>query len=265
VNDFTYHAPTSMNEALAALRGSEGGKLIAGGQSLLPVMKLNLAAPTDLVSLAGVPGLADIADGGGSVTVGAMCTHAQVAGSGTVQGRIPALAALADGIGDAQVRNAGTIGGSVAHNDPAADYPAACVALGATIVTDRREVHADNFFQGMFMTPLEDDEVITAVRFPVPARAAYAKFADPASKYAVAGVMIADGPAGVRVAVTGASGDGVFRVAAMEAALGASFSADAVAGISVSADGMLSDTAAGPEYRAHLVTVMAKRAVAACG
>ncbi len=254
-----------MNEALTALRGSEGGKLIAGGQSLLPVMKLNLAAPTDLVSLAGVPGLADIADGGDSVTVGAMCTHTQVAGSGTVQGRIPALAALADGIGDAQVRNAGTIGGSVAHNDPAADYPAACVALGATIVTDRREIGADDFFQGMFMTPLEEDEVITAVRFPVPARAAYAKFADPASKYAVAGVMVADGPAGVRVAVTGASGDGVFRVAEMEAALGASFSADAVAGVSVSSDGMLSDTAAGPEYRAHLVTVMAKRAVEACG
>ena len=254
-----------MDEALAALRGSEGGKLIAGGQSLLPIMKLNLAAPTDVVSLAGVPGLADIADGGDAVTVGAMCTHAQVAGSAIVQGRIPALAAMADGIGDAQVRNAGTIGGSVAHNDPAADYPAACVALGATIVTDRREIHADDFFQGMFMTPLEEDEVITAVRFPVPARAAYAKFANPASKYAVAGVMVADGPAGVRVAVTGASGDGVFRVAEMEAALGASFNADAVAGVSVSADGMLSDTAAGPEYRAHLVTVMAKRAVEACG
>ena len=265
MNDFTYHAPTSLDEALAALRGAEGAKLIAGGHSLLPVMKLNLAAPTDLVSLAGVPGLADISDDGDSVTVGAMCTHAQVAGSATVQGRIPALAAMADGIGDAQVRNAGTIGGSVAHNDPAADYPAACVALGATIVTDRREIGADDFFQGMFMTPLEDDEVVTAVRFPVPARAAYAKFANPASKYAVAGVMVADGPAGVRVAVTGASGDGVFRVGDMEAALGGSFSADAVAGISVSSDGMLSDTAAGADYRAHLVTVMAKRAVEACG
>ena len=175
-----------MDEAVAALRGG-GAKLIAGGQSLLPVMKLNLAAPSDLVSLAGVPGLADIADGGDSVTVGAMCTHAQVAGSTIVQSRIPALGAMADGIGDAQVRNAGTIGGSVAHNDPAADYPAACVALGATIVTDRREIHSDHFFQGMFMTPLEDDEVITAVRFPVASRAAYAKFANPASKYAVAG------------------------------------------------------------------------------
>ena len=254
-----------MDEALDALRGGGGAKLIAGGQSLLPIMKLNLAAPSDLVSLAGVPGLADITDNGDSVEVGAMCTHAQVAGSGTVQSRIPALAAMADGIGDAQVRNTGTIGGAVAHNDPAADYPAACVALGATIVTDRREIHADDFFQGMFMTPLEEDEVITAVRFPVPARAAYAKFANPASKYAVAGVMVADGPAGVRVAVTGASGDGVFRVAAMEAALGTSFSADSVAGIAVSSDGMLSDTAAGAEYRAHLVTVMAKRAAEACG
>ena len=254
-----------MDDALGALRGAEGGKVIAGGQSLLPIMKLNLAMPSDLVSLAGVPGLADIADGGDSVTVGAMCTHAQVAGSATVQGRIPALGAMADGIGDAQVRNAGTIGGSVAHNDPGADYPAACVALGASIVTDRREISSDDYFQGMFMTALEDDEVITAVRFPVPARAAYAKFANPASKYAVAGVMVADGPAGVRVAVTGASGDGVFRVAEMEAALEASFSADAVAGIAVSTDDMLSDTAAGPEYRAHLVTVMAKRAVEACG
>jgi carbon-monoxide dehydrogenase medium subunit len=254
-----------MDEALGALRGTEGGKVIAGGQSLLPIMKLNLAMPSDLVSLAGLPGLADITDNGDSVEVGAMCTHAQVAGSATVQGRIPALAALAVGIGDPQVRNAGTIGGSVAHNDPAADYPAACVALGATIVTDRREISSDDFFQGMFMTPLEEDEVITAVRFPVPARAAYAKFANPASKYAIAGVMVADGPDGVRVAVTGASGDGVFRVAEMEAALGDSFSADAVAGIAVSTDGMLSDTAAGAEYRAHLVTVMAKRAVEACG
>ena len=265
MQDFNYHAPTSMNEALDALRGAEGGKVIAGGQSLLPIMKLNLAMPSDLVSLAGLPGLADITDNGDSVEVGAMCTHAQVAASATVQGRIPALAALAVGIGDPQVRNAGTIGGSVAHNDPAADYPAACVSLGATIVTDRREISSDDYFQGMFMTPLEEDEVITAVRFPVPARAAYAKFANPASKYAIAGVMVADGPAGVRVAVTGASGDGVFRVAEMEAALGESFSADAVAGIAVSTDDMLSDTVAGPEYRAHLVTVMAKRAVEACG
>ncbi len=264
MKDFTYHAPTSVNEAIAALRSAEGAKLIAGGHSLLPVMKLNLSAPTDLVSLAGVPGLADIDDGGDAVTVGAMCTHAQVAASGVVQRRIPALAQMAEGIGDAQVRNAGTIGGSVAHNDPAADYPAACVALGATIVTDRREIHADDFFRGLFATALESDEIVAAVRFPVPSRAGWAKFANPASKYAIAGVMVADGPAGARVAVTGASGDGVFRVAEMEAALDGSFSADAVAGIGVSADGLLSDTAAGPEYRAHLIGVMARRAVEAC-
>ena len=265
MQDFNYHAPTSVADALAALRGAEGGTLIAGGQSLLPIMKLNLAAPTDVVSLGGVPGLDGIEDDGDSVTVGAMCTHARVAASDAVRERIPALAAMADGIGDAQVRNAGTIGGSVAHNDPAADYPAACVALAATIVTDRREIAADDYFQGMFATALEDDEIITAVRFPVPARAAYAKFANPASKYAVAGVMVAEGPAGVRVAVTGAAGDGVFRVAEMEAALAASFSGDSVAGIAVPSDGMLSDTAAGADYRAHLVTVMAKRAAEACG
>ena len=255
-----------MDEALDALRGGGGAKLIAGGQSLLPIMKLNLAAPSDLVSLAGVPGLADIADRRGLGRRWGPCAPTpRWPGPGPCRARIPALAAMADGIGDAQVRNTGTIGGAVAHNDPAADYPAACVALGATIVTDRREIHADDFFQGMFMTPLEEDEVITAVRFPVPGRAAYAKFANPASKYAVAGVMVADGPAGVRVAVTGASGDGVFRVAEMEAALAACFCGDSVAGIAVSSDGMLSDTAAGAEYRAHLVTVMAKRAADACG
>ena len=265
MQDFSYHTPDSLDDALSALRASQDGKLIAGGHSLLPVMKLNLSAPSDLVSLAGVPGLAEIADDGDSVKVGAMCTHQQVADSGVVGARIPALAAMAGGIGDAQVRNAGTIGGSVAHNDPAADYPAACLALGATIVTDRREIGADDYFTGMFETALADDEIITAVRFPAPARAGWAKFANPASKYAVAGVMVADGPAGVRVAVTGAAGDGAFRAAEMEAALGGDFSADAVAGVVVSADGLLSDTAAGAEYRAHLVTVMAQRAVEACG
>ena len=254
-----------MEDALAALRGSGDAKLIAGGHSLLPVMKLNLAAPTDLVALAGVPGLTEIADEGDAIRVGAMCTHARVASADVVQRRIPALAAMAGAIGDPQVRNAGTLGGSVAHNDPAADYPAACMALAATIVTDRRAIASDDFFRGLFATALEDDEVIVAVRFPVPGRAAYAKFANPASKYAVAGVMVADGAAGVRVAVTGASGDGVFRVARMEAALERSFSAEAVAGVAVSPDGMLSDAAAGADYRAHLVTVMAKRAVEACG
>lgn len=265
MEDFQYHAPASVDDAVSLLRDGEDGKVVAGGMSLLPMMKLGLAAPGGLVSLAKVSGLDGIADNGDEIEIGALCTHAQVAASETVRERIPALAAMADGIGDAQVRNRGTIGGSVAHNDPAADYPAACLALGATIATDRRQIAADDFFQGMFLTPLEEDEVITAVRFPVPTRAGWAKFANPASKYAVAGVMAADGPAGVRVAVTGASGDGVFRVAEMEAALAKSFKPASVAGVSVPADDMLSDNAASAEYRAHLVTVMAKRAVEACG
>ncbi len=265
MEDFQYHAPTSVDDAVSLLRDGEDGKVMAGGMSLLPMMKLGLAAPGGLVSLAKVSGLDGIADSGDEIEIGALCTHAQVAASETVRERIPALAAMADGIGDAQVRNRGTMGGSVAHNDPAADYPAACLALGATIATDRRQIAADDFFQGMFLTPLEEDEVITAVRFPVPTRAGWAKFANPASKYAVAGVMAADGPAGVRVAVTGASGDGVFRVAEMEAALAKSFKGASVAGVSVPADDMLSDNAASAKYRAHLVTVMAKRAVEACG
>lgn len=265
MQEFQYHAPDSVDGAVSALRDGQDGKVMAGGMSLLPLMKLGLAAPGGLVSLAKVSGLDEIVDADGQVEVGALCTHAQVAASPVVRRRIPALAAMAGGIGDPQVRNRGTIGGSLAHNDPAADYPAACLALGATVATDRREIAADDFFQGMFLTALEDDEVITSVRFPVPKRAGWAKFPNPASKYAVAGVMAADGPAGVRVAVTGASGDGVFRASEMEAALASSFEAESVAGVAMPAEGMLSDDAAGAEYRAHLVTVMAKRAVEACG
>ena len=264
MDDFQYHAPSSVDGVLSALRGADDGKVLAGGMSLVPVLKLGMAAPSDLVSLRNVPGLSDIEDHGHCVKIGACCTHAQVAASSVVRERIPALAAMAGRIGDPQVRNCGTIGGSVAHNDPAADYPAACVGLGATIITDRRKISSDDFFRSMFETPLEEDELVTAVCFPIVARAAYAKFENPASKYAVAGVMVAEGDDGVRVAVTGA-GAGVFRVAEMEAALADDFSADAVAGISVSSDGLLSDNVAGAEYRAHLVTVMAKRAVEACG
>ncbi len=264
MDDFQYHAPSSVDGVLSALRGADDGKVLAGGMSLLPVMKLAMAAPSDLVSLRNVPGLNDIEDHGHCLKIGACCTHAQVAASSVVQARIPALAAMAGRIGDPQVRNRGTIGGSVAHNDPAADYPAACVGLGATIITDRRKISSDDFFGSMFETPLEEDELVTAVCFPIVDRAAYAKFENPASKYAVAGVMVARDSDGVRVAVTGA-GAGVFRVAEMEAALADDFSADAVAGISVSSDGLLSDNVAGAEYRAHLVTVMAKRAVEACG
>ena len=264
MDDFQYHAPSSVDGVLSALRDTDDGKVLAGGMSLLPVMKLAMAAPSDLVSLRNVPGLGDIEDHGHCLKIGACCTHAEVAASEVVRERIPALAAMAGRIGDPQVRNRGTIGGSVAHNDPAADYPAACVALEATIITDRRKISSDDFFGTMFETALEEDELVTAVCFPIPDRAAYAKFENPASKYAVAGVMVAQGSDGVRVAVTGA-GAGVFRVAEMEAALADDFSGDAVAGIEVSSDGLLSDNAAGAGYRAHLVTVMAKRAVEACG
>ena len=261
--EFNYHKPGSVADAASAVAGAEDGKLVAGGMTLLATMKQRLASPSDLVDLGGIGDLAGISADGGTVTIGAMTTHAAVAGSADVKGAIPALAALADGIGDPQVRNRGTIGGSIANNDPAADYPAALVALGATVVTDKRELSADDFFTGMFETALEEDEVITAVRFPVPEKAAYMKFANPASRYALVGVCVAKGPAGVRVAVTGAGEDGVFRVSEMEAALGSNFSADAVGGVSVSADGLNGDIHASPEYRAHLIGVMAKRAVAA--
>lgn len=283
MNDFRYHAPDSVDDALRLLQGADDGKLLAGGMSLLPLMKLNLAAPSDVISLANVPGLSEIAERDGQaygegaygqgayggaghahIEIGALCTHDQVAASSAVRRRIPALAEMASGIGDPQVRNRGTIGGSLAHNDPAADYPAACLALGASVTTDRRELTADDFFQGMFATALEDDEIVVSVRFPVPERAGWAKFANPASKYAVAGVMVAQGPAGTRVAVTGASGDGAFRAGDMETALSRSFAAGALDDVEVSPDEMLSDGAAGPEYRAHLVRVMAKRAVEAC-
>ncbi len=263
--EFNYHKPGSVADAASAVAGADDGKLVAGGMTLLATMKQRLASPSDLVDLGGIGDLTGISVDGGTVTIGAMTTHAAVAGSAEVQGAIPALAALADGIGDPQVRNRGTIGGSIANNDPAADYPAALVALGATVATSKRELSADDFFTGMFDTALEEDEVITAVRFPVPEKAAYMKFPNPASRYALVGVFVANGPAGARVAVTGAGEGGVFRATDIEAALGGSFSADAIAGVSVSADGLNGDIHASPEYRAHLVGVMAKRAVAAAG
>ena len=191
-----------------------------------------------------------------------MTTHAAVAASAEIKSALPALAELADHIGDAQVRNRGTIGGSVANNDPAADYPAACLALDATIHTSQRDIAADDFFTGLFETALEEDEIITKVSFPVASKAAYVKFPNPASRYALVGVFVADGPAGIRVAVTGAGQDGVFRVPEMESALSGSFSADAIADVKVSADDLNADIHASADYRAHLITVMAKRAVA---
>jgi carbon-monoxide dehydrogenase medium subunit len=233
--------------------------------TLVPTMKQRLARPTQLVDLSGIGALSGVKVEGAKVTIGAMARHAEVAHSKDLAKAIPALAKLAEGIGDPAVRNRGTIGGSVANNDPTADYPSAVLALGGTIITDKRRIAADDFFQGMFTTALEPGELITAIEFPVPEKAAYAKFPNPASRYAMVGVFVAKGPAGVRVAVTGAGQGGVFRHKAMEAALAASWSPDAVAKVATPAADLNGDIHASPEYRAHLVGVMAKRAVTAAG
>ena len=262
MKDFAFHRPKTISEAVTLLKQNASAKLLAGGQSLLPVLKLDLAEPSDLISLGDVTELRDIRVDGDRVVIGALVTHDEVNRSPEVAKRIPALAQLAGLIGDAQVRNRGTLGGSVAHADPAADYPAALVALGATIATDRRKIAADDFFKGLFQTALERDEIVTAVHFPAPKRAGYAKFAHRASKYAVVGVMVAEGSGGVRVAVTGA-GSWVFRVPPMEAALAKSFAPSAIDGVIVAPADLNSDAEASAEYRAHLVAVMAKRAVQA--
>jgi carbon-monoxide dehydrogenase medium subunit len=259
---FNYHRPKSTDEAARLVAEAEDGKLIAGGMTLLPSMKLRLAAPSDIVDLAAVEGLRGITVSGKTVTIGAMTRHVDVHTSADVKKAIPALAALAGGIGDPSVRNRGTIGGSVANADPAADYPAAVLGLNASVETTKRKIAADDFFTGMFETALGDGEIITAVSFPIPERAAYQKFPNPASRYALVGVFIAVTSGGVRVAVTGA-GPCVFRVREMEAALAGDFSADAIKDITVDAGGLNSDIHASAEYRAHLVGVMARRAVAA--
>jgi len=264
MQDFSFHKPSSLAAAVETLKKRPEAKALGGGQSLLPVMKLGLASPSDLVALAGLAELRGVRIEGKELVVGAGTTHAEVAESAEVKKAIPALADLALHIGDAQVRNRGTIGGSLAHDDPAADYPAAVLALAATVVTDRRKIAADDFFKGLYQTALAPDEVITAVRFPFPEKAAYAKFPHPASKFALVGVMVAKGAAGVRVAVTGA-GPGVFRQADMERALGGRFAVDAVAGVAVKAAGLTADPFGSAEYRAHLIGVMARRAVAAAG
>ena len=260
MKDFEFHRPSTLAEAVALMKHKPEAKLLSGGQSLLPVLKLELAEPSDLISLAGIKELTEIRADGDKIAIGALVTHAQVHESSAVHKVVPALAALAGSIGDAQVRNRGTIGGSIAHADPAADYPAALVALGATIATDRRKIAADDFFKGLFETALERDEIVTAVHVPAAKRAAYEKFHHRASKFAVVGVMVAETAAGVRVAVTGAALS-VFRVPAMEAALAKSFKPEAIAGIAIPAGDLMSDTEASAEYRAHLVGVMAKRAV----
>jgi aerobic carbon-monoxide dehydrogenase medium subunit len=259
---FEYHRPGSTKDALA-LGKKEEARYLAGGQSLVQAMKLRLSSPTDLIDLGTIKDLVGIKASGGGVEIGAMTRHADVASSSVVQKAIPALASLAGIIGDRQVRHMGTIGGSLANNDPAADYPAAALGLGATITTSKRKIEADKFFKGLYETALEPGELITSVAFPAPKRAAYMKFKNPASRFAIVGVFVADfGGGKVRVGVTGA-GPSAFRQAEMEKALAAKFAPESVAGIKVKPDGLNNDLHASPEYRAHLITVMCKRAVEA--
>jgi carbon-monoxide dehydrogenase medium subunit len=260
--DFTYEKPTGIAAAVATLGQDGEAKALAGGQTFIPVLKQRLNKPSVVVDLAKL-GLAGITVTPTTVTIGAMTTHAAVAASAEVAHAIPGLAHLASMIGDWQVRHRGTIGGSLANNDPSACYPAAVLALGATITTDRRSIAADDYFQGMFTTALEQGELITSVTFPVPAASSYMKFKNPASRYAMVGVFIAKFETGVRVAITGASQSGVFRHHAFEEALTATFTPDAIAGITTPAEGLNSDIHASADYRAHLIGVMARRAVAA--
>ncbi len=262
MHTFGYQRATSLADAVAVLKAKPDARPLAGGMTLLPTMKLGLAAPSDLIDLSAIGDLRGIRRNGDRVVIGAMTRHAEVAASAEVRAAIPALASLADGIGDAQVRNRGTLGGSVANSDPAADYPAAVLGLDANVLTDRRTIAADQFFLGMFATALDAGELIRAVEFRVPKRAGYAKFPNPASRYAMVGVLVADYGGSVRVAVTGA-GACAFRVPTLEAALGKQFSAAAIEGIEVSASELNTDLHGSAEYRAHLVGVMARRAVAA--
>ena len=262
---FTYHRASGLRQATNMLGKFEEAKLLAGGQSLLPVMKQRLASPANIIDLNRIEGLDGIELKGRNLVIGAMTRHADVANSAVVREAIPALAALAHLIGDPAVRHRGTLGGSVANNDPNADYPAACLGLGATIVTTKRKIVADDFFKGMFETALEADEIITRVSFPVPKKAAYQKFKNQASRFALVGVFVAKRPSEIRVAVTGAGASGVFRVGEFEAALKKRFSPKSLEGLTIPDDGLSSDIHGSAEYRAHLVGVLARRAVAAAG
>ena len=259
--DFAFHTPSSTAEAAQMLGADMEAKLLAGGQTFIPVLKQRLNKPSAIIDLgkAGMVGITAAAD---KITIGAMTTHFAIMDNADIQAKIPGLAKMASWIGDTQVRHRGTIGGSLANNDPSACYPAAVLAIGATIVTDKRRIPADEYFQGMFTTALAQEEIITAVEFPIPEKSNYEKFRNPASRYAMVGVFVAKGPAGVRVAITGAGQDGVFRHEAMEAALAANWSADAIAKIVTAPDGLNSDIHASAPYRAHLIGVMARRAVA---
>jgi aerobic carbon-monoxide dehydrogenase medium subunit len=268
MNNFDYVRPTSVAAASQALSAA-GAMALSGGHTLIPTIKQRLAKPSVLVDLSGLAELKGIRREGSTLVIGAGATHAEVAASGDVRAAIPALAKLAGGIGDAQVRHRGTIGGSVANNDPAADYPAAVLALGATIVTNQRQIEADKYFTGLFSTALQTGEIIVSIRFPIPEKAGYMKFEQRASRYCLVSVFVAKGKGGmfssgdVRVAVSGAGSNGVFRVPAMEAALKGSFAASAIANITVPASGLMGDMHGSAEYRAALINTMAQRAVAA--
>lgn len=263
MHPFEFHKAATLEDAGRLLRSREDARLLAGGMTLLPILKMRLSSVSDLIDLTGIKGLAGIREEGRQVVIGAMATHAAVSASSLVRARIPAIARLAGAIGDAQVRNLGTLGGSIAFNDPAADYPAALVALNATVRTTGRRIPAEAFFRGPFETVLEPDEIITAVEFPVPRRAAYEKFPNPAARLAIVGVMVAADAQSVRVTVVGAGGS-VFRVPAMEQALTADFSVAALSGVEISPDGLNHDIHASAAYRVHLIRVLARRAVEAC-
>jgi len=261
-----YHRPSSVDEAAALFAKGSEAKYLAGGHTLIPVMKQRLASPSDVIDLGKIKELVGVEASGDTLIIKAATTHYDVAASGPAQKAIPALANLASLIGDPAVRHRGTIGGSIANNDPAADYPAALLALGATVKTNKRSISADDFFKGLFSTALADGEIITQVSFPVPAKAGYSKFPHPASRFALTGVFVVKTKAGdVRVAATGASQNGVMRVPAIEAALKANWSAGALDSIKISAGGLMSDIHGSSDYRANLIRVMAQRAVTAAG
>ncbi|MCY7316840.1 MAG: xanthine dehydrogenase family protein subunit M [Rubrivivax sp.] len=257
---FAYSNPGTVADAARAAAATDA-KLIAGGQTLLQSMKLGLIAPSAVVDISGIAELKGITSSGGKLTIGAGTTHAAVAASAEVQKAIPALAELAGHIGDRQVRNRGTLGGSLANNDPAACYPAAVLALGANITTNQRTLSAEQFFQGLYTTALQDGEVITSVSFPIPEKAGWQKFKQPASRFSLVGVFVSNGPAGVRVAVTGAGANGVFRASALEAKLAANYSAAALQGATMEAAGLNSDLHGSAAYRAALIPVLTARAV----
>ena len=262
----TYHRPSSVNDAAALFAGSPEAKYLAGGHTLIPVMKQRLASPSDVIDLGRIKELIGIEVSGDVLTIKAATTHHDVATDAAAQKTIPAIAHLASLIGDPAVRYRGTLGGSIANNDPAADYPAAVLALGATVKTNKRSIASDDFFKGLFTTALADDEIITEVAFPIPAKSGYAKMRHPASRFALTGVFVVKTRTGdIRVAATGASSNGVMRVPAIEAALKANWSPGAIDSVKISADGLLTDIHGSSAYRANLIKVMAQRAVAEAG